>query len=142
VTTDDVAQRGDKVRVKVPQHKDVRGIVDDVAEGVLLVRLDTGGTFRVAPEGVTNYSAAARRAWQSMPMRAVGRPKSRGPRKKSVSLRIDADLWEMLGEAVGRGLIPSRERATNAWLREHVTDLLAEHTTATAVTTGDDSADG
>jgi metal-responsive CopG/Arc/MetJ family transcriptional regulator len=40
-----------------------------------------------------------------------------------VSLRIDVDLWERLGEAVEQGILPSREQAINEWVREKLESL-------------------
>ncbi len=60
-----------------------------------------------------------------MPKRA-GRPSLPVPRKKMVSIRIDVDVWNRLGEAVELGLIPSREEAVNAWLHQHLDTLFGE----------------
>src|SRR5690348_9181628 len=102
---DDKAGLGDKVRVKNGEHKGARGRVDDVVVDGVVVYLDTGDRVVLAESDVTNFSLAARRAWRVMPSRAVGRPKSpEAGRKKSVSLRIDIDVWRQLGEAVELGL--------------------------------------
>jgi hypothetical protein len=68
-----------------------------------------------------NFSAAARKAWRTMPDRRAGRPRDPSlPQKRMVSLRLEAALWEELGRAVEAGLIRSREAAVNEWLRERL----------------------
>lgn len=84
--------------------------------------LDEGSSIRVEQKEITNYSLAARRAWQKMPKRA-GRPQSPSPRKKMVSMRMDVDVWDRLGEAVELGILVSREEAVNTWLREKLDTL-------------------
>jgi len=118
---------GDKVRVRVDPYRGLRGVIDAVHNGVLRVRLATDGVVDLNPSDITNYSLAARRAWEAMPKRA-GRPPAPGPRKKMVSLRLDAELWERLGQAVERGLVRSREQAVNTWVRDQL-DALFEATT-------------
>jgi uncharacterized protein (DUF4415 family) len=59
-----------------------------------------------------------------MPKRA-GRPRLDEPRKKPVSLRLDVDVWRLLIQAAEQGLIPNREQAINAWLREKLAELFA-----------------
>jgi uncharacterized protein (DUF4415 family) len=113
---------GDKVRIRSGPSAGARGVIRAVANGLVEVQLDANEMIRVAPEEVTNYSRAARRAWQVMPKRA-GRPQLPTPRKKMVSVRLDVDVWDQLGKAVELGLIPGREQALNMWLREHL-DIL------------------
>jgi len=121
----DTAQSGDKVLVKRGEHKGIRGRIEDVTRDGIAVRLDMGKQVVLKQEDITNYSLAARRAWTAMPDRAVGRPKlPETARKKTVSLRIDVEVWRELGEAVNQDLIPSREYAVNMWLREQVNLLL------------------
>ncbi len=86
--------------------------------------LDEGSSIRVEQKEITNYSLAACRAWQKMPKRA-GRPQSPNPRKKMVSMRIDVDVWERLGEAVESGLIPNKEEAVNVWVRDQLEHLFS-----------------
>lgn len=116
---------GDKVRVRVNPHRGLRGVIDAVQDGLLRIRLTTNDVVDLQPEDITNYSLAARRAWESMPKRA-GRPPGAGPRKKMVSLRLDAEVWGRLGQAVERGLITSREQAVNIWVRERLDELCGE----------------
>ena len=115
-------QPGDKIRVRSGPYARARGIIQAEKEGKLEIQLDYGNTILIEPQEITNYSLAARRAWQAMPKRA-GRPQLSSPRKKMVSMRIDIEIWDRLGEAVELGLIPSREEAVNTWLHEQVESL-------------------
>src|SRR5579863_3559689 len=110
---------GDKIRIRNGPFAGARGIIHAEVDGLLEILLDESesNTVTVFVEDITNYSLAARRAWQIMPKRA-GRPQLAAPRKKMVSMRLDVDVWNRLGEAVELGLIHSREEAVNAWLRE------------------------
>ena len=116
-------QAGDKIRIHTGLYAGARGIIQAEKEGRLEILLDAGNTILIEQQAITNYSLAARRAWQKMPKRA-GRPQLSSPRKKMVSLRIDIEVWERLGEAVDLGLISSREEAINAWLQERLNELL------------------
>lgn len=118
-------QVGDKIRLRFGPNAGERGLVEEVTESALLVHLISGDRVIAPREGITNYSLAARRAWDVMPKRA-GRPSSAGPAKKMVSIRIDSQVWELLGQAVDLGLIPSREQAINVWLHQKADELLAQ----------------
>lgn len=118
-------QTGDKIRIRSGPYSGARGVIQAEVDGILDVLLDEGSRLHMEPQEITNYSLAARRAWQTMPKRA-GRPQSSSPRKKMVSMRIDVEVWNMLQEAVERGLISNRERAVNDWIREQVIMLLAK----------------
>ena len=119
-------RRGDKVRVRLGPRAGARGVIVSEADEALTVELQEEETIEIAPDAVTNYSLAARRAWAAMPKKA-GRPRlDASEKKKMVSLRIDADLWERLGRAVEAGLIPNRGQAVNGWLREQLDLLLGE----------------
>jgi len=115
-------QAGDKIRVRSGPYTGARGIIQAEKEGGLEIQLDDGNTILIELKEITNYSLAARRAWQAMPKRA-GRPHLSSPRKKMVSLRMDIEVWDRLGEAVELGLIPSREEAVNTWLSDQM-DIL------------------
>lgn len=119
---EDRTQIGDKVRIRSGIHAGVRGIVQAYAGDFLEIQLDEGELLPIMPEEITNYSLAARRAWRTMPKRA-GRPQLSVPRKKMVSMRLDIDLWERLGEAVERGFIASREEAVNTWVQQQLDAL-------------------
>ena len=118
-------QPGDKVRIRSGLHTGARGVICTKVDELLEIDIGINDTVRVTLEEITDYSRAARRAWKAMPKRA-GRPKGQKPVKRMVSMRLDADLWDMLQEATERGLIPSRERAVNDWVREQVVLLLSK----------------
>ncbi len=124
-------QPGDKVRVRTGPHKGNRGILQGEENDLLRLRLASGEVLLAEPENLTNFSLAARRAWSVMPKRA-GRPQSPQPRKKMVSMRLDADLWRQLGHAAEIGLIQSREHAVNSWIRERLEELLRGNLTPTS----------
>jgi hypothetical protein len=118
-------QPGDKIRVRSGSYKGARGVIRAELNGLLEIQLDDSKIICVSTKEVTNYSLAARRAWQVMPKRA-GRPQLSTPRKKMVSMRLDVDIWNRLGEAVDLGLITNREEAVNTWLRERLNSLFGE----------------
>jgi hypothetical protein len=118
-------QTGDKIRIRSGPYSGARGVIQAEINGGLEILLDEGISVRVEPKEITNYSLAARRAWQKMPKRA-GRPQLASPRKKMVSMRLDVDIWNRLGEAAELGLIPSREEAVNDWIRERIIQLLSQ----------------
>jgi uncharacterized protein (DUF4415 family) len=117
---------GDKVRVRFGPFAGQRAVVRCVEEGRLELQLETGAAACVAPDEITNYSLAARRAWQAMPKRAGRPPMLPGTRKRMVSIRLDEDVWRRLGRAAEFGLIPSREQAVNLWLREQLDALFCQ----------------
>ncbi len=114
---------GDKIRIKTGSHVGERGILQVAADGALSVSLETGKIVPVLGVELTNFSLAARRAWEAMPKRA-GRPRTGKPQKQMVSIRLDTQIWAMLGQAVELGLVASREQAVNEWLREKVVQTL------------------
>lgn len=118
-------EAGDKVRLKATSHAGSRGVVEAIRKGELQIRLkDTGQRILVPPEGVTNLSLAARRAWVSMPNRHVGRPKGmRFCDRVSVTLRIDRDLWAEFQMKESTGVIDDRTATINNWLREKLAEL-------------------
>jgi uncharacterized protein (DUF4415 family) len=118
-------QSGDRIRIRSGNYTGARGVIRSELDGLLEVQLDESDIVTVPIKDVTNYSLAARRAWQVMPKRA-GRPKGQKPIKRMVSMRLDADVWNMLQEAADRGLIPNREKAVNDWVREQVILLLSK----------------
>lgn len=120
-------QPGDKVRVRTGAHNGHRGIVAEVQGDVVRLRLEVGEEILMPLDSITNFSLAARRAWEVMPKKA-GRPVSTGGSKRMVSIRLDGQVWDLLGEAVNLGLIPSREQAINAWLRERADELAVQVT--------------
>jgi hypothetical protein len=116
-------QAGDKVLVLAGENAGERGIIAEVLEELVVVSFgERTGIF--ASDSLKNFSAAARKAWRTHPQRGAGRPKNPNlPEKRMVSLRIDKEIWDGLGDAAEKGLIWSREAAVNDWLREKLLDL-------------------
>jgi hypothetical protein len=116
---------GDKVKVKVHGSAAARGVVEEVRDNELLIRLDESGELvAIASESVTNFSLAARKAWKNMPHRQVGRPKgARHCDRVSVTLRIDRALWEQFKQDESEGRIRDRTATINFWFREMMDKL-------------------
>jgi len=110
---------GDKVRIRKGPQVGERGIIHTVTDDFIEVELSDRSRLKLSLHEITNYSRAARRAWEVMPKRA-GRPHNHESPKKMVSLRIESDLWDKLGQAAEQGLIRSREQAINDLIREHL----------------------
>jgi len=119
------AQIGDKVRLKSGTNQGVRGVIEKVQSTKLSVRLaESGGLVRVPRSAVTNFSLAARKAWERMPQRRVGRPKGTSTTDRvSVTLRIDRELWEQFKEAESSGQIKDRTATINAWFADQLSEL-------------------
>jgi hypothetical protein len=115
---------GDKIRIKSGAHAGTRAVVDRVTRDLLITLVNGADPLMVPAQDVTNYSLAARRAWEVMPKRA-GRPKKTGSAKRMVSIRIDQEVWDGLAAMVRLGVIPSREGAVNTWLQSHLSSLRA-----------------
>ncbi len=107
---------GDKVRVKRGRCSGCRGLVARLYGHKTNVVLADGGRVTALTEDLTNYSAAARLAWRTMPKKA-GRPAGARP-KTRVSLRIDSEVWTRLGELANAGAFQSRESLVNTLLRQ------------------------
>jgi len=117
------AQIGDKVKLKTRPFKAERGVVVDVDNRTLLVRVN-GNDVEAAAEDVTNLSLAARKAWESMPDRRVGRPKgTRLCDRVSVTLRIDRELWQAFRQLEEHGVVSDRTTTINDCLRAKVNEL-------------------
>jgi len=119
-------QTGDKIRIRSGPYSGARGVIQAEVDGILEVLLDEGTGIQVEPQEITNYSLAARRAWQTMPKRS-GRPQLSSPRKRMVSMRLDIDVWDQLGDAVELGFVSSREEAVNTWIRERLNMLFSKN---------------
>ena len=116
-------QIGDKVRLKMPAHVNERGVVVRVAKRTVFVEL-ADKSLEVTPEDITNLSLAARKAWESMPDRRVGRPKgSYHCDRVSVTLRIDRELWDDFRQLEVEGAIQDRTATINAIIREKTRQL-------------------
>lgn len=113
---------GDKVRVKPTSTRTstLRGTVSAIDGTYLIIRASEDGSLvRVKPDEITNFSLAARKAWQKMPERQVGRPRgSTVCDRVSVTIRLDRDLWEQFREAESRGYVTDRTNTLNTWVRE------------------------
>lgn len=118
------AEAGDKVRMKTEAHAGERGLVEAVDGEKLVVRLeDSGLRVRVAPQQVTNFSLAARKAWVTDPDRAVGRRKgTKLCDRVSVTLRLDRELWERFLSMETDGVIEDRTAMINRWFREKLAE--------------------
>ena len=117
------AQIGDKIRLKAPPNQGKRGVVVNIGNGTFTVRAE-GKNVEAAADVVTNLSLAARKAWQSMPDRRVGRPKgTRLCDRVSVTLRIDRDLWQQFRELEATGEVEDRTATINGWLRDKLEEL-------------------
>src|SRR5262249_59985646 len=119
------AKPGDKVRLKVGEHRGERGVIVAVEEGHFDVRLDVSGqTVRVLAEEITNFSLAARKAWVTDPGRAVGRRKgTRLCDRVSVTLRLDRVLWDYFLGLEEEGIIDNPTGLISGWFREKLADL-------------------
>jgi len=112
---------GDKVRVKTSK---VRGVVESLDGRRIRVRLETGLLTSFTELEITNYSMAARKAWENMPNRRVGRPKGTTTTDRvSVTLRIDRKLWEAFKSAEERGAIADRTASINELISEKLREL-------------------
>ena len=119
------AEAGDKVRLKAGAHAGARGLLDAFDGDKVVVRLEgSGREVRVTPEQITNFSLAARKAWETEPDRAVGRRKgTKLSDRVSVTLRLDRDLWELFLGLEEDGVIEDRTGLINEWFREKLAEL-------------------
>jgi hypothetical protein len=117
-----LAKAGDHVRVKESAR---RGTVEKIDHDNVLVRFeDSGELASLSTRAVTNYSLAARKAWERMPERRVGRPKgSRVCDRLSVTIRIDRSLWNQFKRFEHDGRIADRTGLINKWLRQKLDEL-------------------
>lgn len=116
---------GDKVRLKAGGHAGARGIVESLDGDKLVVRLEGAErTVCIAPEQMTNFSLAARKAWRTEPDRPVGRRKgTKLCDRVSVTLRFDRELWERFTAMEEAGEIENRTAIINGWFREKLAEL-------------------
>jgi len=61
---------GDKVRLRTGGSKGLRGTILALPGDKLQVQLEDGKKIQAASQDVTNFSLAARKAWQTMKGRA------------------------------------------------------------------------
>lgn len=113
---------GDKIRLKPKSTKrlPLRGTVSAIDGAYLVIRnVEDGSLVRATPDEMTNFSLAARKAWEKMPHRQVGRPRgSTVCDRVSVTIRLDRDVWEQFREAERQGYVTDRTHMLNTWLRE------------------------
>ncbi len=107
---------GDKVLIKA---QGLRGIVSGVHREKIGVLDIQGKSHSLVANQIVNYSLAARKAWEKMPLRQVGRPVgTKRTDRVSVTLRIDRDLWDEFRAAEEKGLITNRTTTVNEWIRQ------------------------
>jgi hypothetical protein len=118
---------GDKIRVKMNSEicPGMRGIVAEVNVDRLVIKgVSDDKLFSVASAEITNFSLAARKAWEKMPERQVGRPKgSTVCDRISVTIRVDRDLWGIFRVAEAEGIVKDRTLTINNWLRDGLQHL-------------------
>jgi hypothetical protein len=114
---------GDKVEVRPSaEETPVRGVVSACGKGTATVLLSDGRTLAVKHDDIRNYSLAARKAWEKMPNRLVGRPKgSSHSDRVSVTLRFDRPLWQRFLMLEREGLTGDRVQLFNRILDQIIT---------------------
>ena len=119
-----VPEIGDKVRLKTTAFAGARGVIEGLERDIAVVRISGSNCVSVAVSEFTNYSLAARKAWQNMPHRQVGRPKgTRVCDRVSVTLRIDREVWDWFRRLESQGLLSDPTASVNEWLRENLSKL-------------------
>ncbi len=115
----------DKIRISSGQNEGERAVVERMSSrGKLLVRLTRSGKLvPIASDKVTNFSAAARKAWKTMPRRKVGRPRGRTLNRISVTLRIDKTIWSRFKTLESSGSISGRSEVIEMMLTEKLGQL-------------------
>lgn len=108
---------GDKVAIKGAGQA-IRGIIEEAFSTTARIRTVDAASLEVAYSALTNYSAAARKAWSTQPRRRVGRPRGTTTDRVTVNLRLDNELWRAFKDAESEGLITARCETINAWLRD------------------------
>jgi KOW motif len=111
--------KGDKVRIKDGPFAGQRGTLLRKDSSQWRVSLtNERKEISIGEEHLTNFSLGARRAWQSMPHRKVGRPLgSKVSDRLSVIFRVDRALWNEFLAAEEVGLIGDRTSVINECLR-------------------------
>jgi hypothetical protein len=116
-------RRGDKIRLKKTRTSSGRAQVVSFDGDIIRVALPSGETISVGAEDITNFSSAARRAWDSRPERQVGRPRGMVKDRISVTVRIDRQLWQRVRALESAGILTRRTEWLNTTLREAVEPL-------------------
>jgi hypothetical protein len=113
-------QQGDKVRVRKGPFLGKRGTLKRKESTGWIVSFEDGDSDRaIRMEDMTNFSLAARKAWNRMPNRKVGRPAgTKVSNRLSVIFRVDRALWEEFVSAEQAGLVNDRTKFINDCLRK------------------------
>lgn len=109
-------QVGDKVSIR-ENGGTSRGLVVELRPMTAIVETSDGQRNELPYGALTNFSAAARKAWATRPHRRVGRPRGATVQRTTVNLRIDSDVWDAIRDAERDGLIVVRTATINEWLR-------------------------
>lgn len=113
-------KRGDKLRIRGGRHSGRRALLLGTAGRRIRVQLESGAVITLSTRTpITNFSLAARRAWQVMPKRA-GRRAQETPRSRMLSIRFDRALLARLDRAVAEGAASSRSQAIEEWVQRGV----------------------
>jgi uncharacterized protein (DUF4415 family) len=114
----------DKVRISIGPFAGERAVVEKVKAASLDLRLrDSSQLVTVEKDGINNFSAAARKAWKTMPERSVGRPRGRTTNRRSVTLRLDESIWARFTVLEDQGEIPDRSSFIEQVLEERLNKL-------------------
>jgi uncharacterized protein (DUF4415 family) len=114
-------READKVLLRAGPHAGKRGTIEAVdSHDRVVVALVEGGRIETRAADIRNFSAAARKAWNTTPTRPVGRPAGRSMRRVSVTLRLDSALWERFRRLESLALIESRSEFLEQVLGEAV----------------------
>lgn len=118
------ARPRDKLRITAGPSRGARAVIEEVLAEHLLVRLiDTNKVVPVAEDDVLNFSAAARKAWKTMPGRKVGRPPGQTVDRVSVTVRLDRALWDRFRKLEAKGAIEDRSDFLEAALTHAIRRL-------------------
>lgn len=104
------ARVSDKILFVQGLHAGQRGTIAATSgQNRVTVRLtESGENVEAELFQIRNFSAAARQAWKTAPSRRVGRPAGRSSSRISVTLRIDASLWERFRDFEAHDVIADR----------------------------------
>jgi hypothetical protein len=103
------ARPHDKLRITAGPSRGARAVIEEVLPGRFLVRLlPSNKVIPVKHVDVLNFSAAARKAWKTMPARKVGRPRGQTVDRVSVTFRLDRTLWDRFRKLEANGEIDDR----------------------------------
>jgi hypothetical protein len=123
---------GDKVRVKTGKLAGRRGVlVKKTASGWVVAFDGDVPKATILLDELTNFSAAARQAWDRMPNRKVGRPVgTKVSDRVSVIFRIERSIWDEFLDAERAGLVSDRTTIINTCLRKLLKSAKSQRATA------------